>query len=250
MTATILVTGGAGFVGQTLCRELLRKSCRVTSLDLQAPEPALAASGVRYVQGDIRDAAAVRTAAEGADVVIHAPSSLPLWKPGEIQTINVDGTRTLFEACVARKIPRVVHISTTAVYGIPGRGPLVETDPLEATDIYSKSKIDAEAIAISFRDRICVPSLRAKLVVGPGRLGIFDLIFDWARRGKHIPILGDGANPYQMVHVDDVVSAAWLAATLPPETAGDTFNIAAEKYGTVRQDFQALLDHVGFGRSV
>ncbi len=220
------------------------------SLDLQPPDPADAASGIEHVQGDIRDPALVRRAAAGADVVIHAAAALPLWKPGEIQTINVDGTRTVLEACAALKVPRLIHVSTTAVYGIPGRGPLVETDPLEATDDYSRSKIAAEEIATSFRDRLCVPVLRAKLVVGPGRLGIFDLIFDWARRGKHIPILGDGANLYQMVHVDDVSSAAWRAATLPPDVAGDTFNIAAERYGTVRQDFQALLDHAGFGRSV
>lgn len=250
MTRTILVTGGAGFVGQTLGRDLMRKQCRVKSLDLQPLDPSDAASGIDHVQGDIRDPAAVRRAAEGADVVIHAAAALPLWKPEEIRTINVDGTRTVLEACAALNIPRVVFVSTTAVYGIPGRGPLLETDPLEATDEYSRSKIAAEKIAESFRDRLCVPILRAKLVVGPGRLGIFDLIFDWARRGKHIPILGDGANPYQMVHVDDVSSAAWLAGTLPCEVAGDTFNIAAETYGTVRQDFQALLDHAGFGRSV
>jgi nucleoside-diphosphate-sugar epimerase len=133
---------------------------------------------------------------------------------------------------------------------MPGRGPLLETDSLEATDDYSRSKIAAEEIARSFRDRLCVPVLRAKLVAGPGRLGIFDLIFDWARRGKHIPILGDGENLYQMVHVEDLTSAIWLAGTLPPEVAGDTFNIAAETFGTVREDFQALLDHAGFGRSV
>jgi nucleoside-diphosphate-sugar epimerase len=250
MTQTFLVTGGAGFVGQGICRDLLRKQCRVKTLDLEPLDPSDASSGVDHVRGDIRDSSLVRHAAAGVDGVIHAAAALPLWKPSEIQSINVDGTKAVLEACAALNIPRVVHISTTAVYGIPGRGPILETDPLESIDDYSRSKIAAEDVALSFRDRLCVPILRAKLVVGPGRLGIFDIIFDWAKRGKHIPILGNGENLYQMVHIEDLTSAIWLAGTLPPEVAGDTFNIAADKYGTVRQDFQALLDHAGFGRSV
>jgi nucleoside-diphosphate-sugar epimerase len=249
MTQTFLVTGGAGFVGQSVCRTLLRNGCRVRTLDLD-PLDLSASAGIEHVRGDIRDGAAVRRAASGAHGILHVAAALPLWKPEEIRSINVDGTREVMEAAVELGISRVVHISTTAVYGIPDRGPILETDPLTASDVYSESKIRAEEVAGSFRDRVCVPILRAKLVLGPGRLGIFDVIFDWTRRGKHIPILGRGENLYQMVHVDDLASAIWLAASLPAGAAGDTFNVAAEKFGTVRQDFQALLDHAGFGRSV
>lgn len=250
MTQTFLVTGGAGFVGQCVCRHLLRNGCRVRSLDLAPLDPADVSAGIEGIQGDIRDGAAVRRAAEGVDLVVHAAAALPLWKPEEIQTINVEGTKRVFEAAAELGIRRVVHVSTTAVYGTPGRGPILETDPLDAIDDYSKSKIDAEEVARSYRARMCVPILRAKLVVGPGRLGIFDLVFDWARRGKHIPVIGSGDNLYQMVHVEDLAEAIWRAATRPPESSGDTFNIAAEKYGTVREDFQAMLDHAGFGRRV
>jgi nucleoside-diphosphate-sugar epimerase len=246
LSESFLVTGGAGFVGRAVCRALLRQGVRVRSLDLERDVEA----GVEAVAGDIRDAGAVRPAVRGVDAVIHAAAALPLWSPAEIESINVQGTRTVFEAAAAEGVPRVVHVSTTAVYGIPDRGPILETDPLSATDVYSRSKIDAEAVADSFRDRLCVPILRPKLVAGPGRLGIFDLIFDWARRGKHIPVLGRGENLYQMVHVEDVVEALLLAAAAPPGAAGDTFNVAAERFGTVRGDFQALLDHAGFGRSV
>jgi nucleoside-diphosphate-sugar epimerase len=222
----------------------------VKTLDLEPLDPVDASSGIQHFRGDIRDSSLVRRAAAGVDGVIHAAAALPLWNTREILSINVEGTSTVLETCAAQGIPRVVHISTTAVYGMPDRGPLLEADPLEATDAYSRSKLRAEDVARSFRDRLCVPILRAKLVVGAGRLGIFDVIFDWARRGKHIPILGAGDNLYQMVHVEDLSSAIWVAATRPPDVANDTFNIAAENFGTVRQDFQALLDHVGFGRSV
>lgn len=247
MTQTILVTGGAGFVGRSISGLLLGHSCRVRTVDL---EPLEGSSRVEHLQGDIRDAALMRRALEGADAVVHAAAALPLWNPREIHSVNVEGTSVVLQASAAVGIRRVVHISTTAVYGMPGRGPLVETDPLQATDAYSRrSKIAAEELARSFRDRLCVPILRAKLVVGPGRLGIFDVIFDWARRGKHIPILGPGNNPYQMLHVEDLSAAIRLAATLPPDIAGDTFNVAAERFGTVKEDLQAVLDHAGWRSS-
>jgi nucleoside-diphosphate-sugar epimerase len=250
MTQTFLVTGGAGFVGQVVCRFLLRKGARVRTLDLVPLDAADASAGIEHVLGDIRDAAAVRRAAEGADVVVHAAAALPLWEPAEIRSINVEGTRTVLQTAAELRIPRVVYISSTAVYGAPGRGPILETDAFDAIDDYSRSKIDAEGVVRAFADRICISTLRVKLVVGPGRLGIFDLVFDWARRGKHIPVIGSGDNLYQMVHVEDVAGAIWLAATGPRDAVADTFNIAAEKYGTVREDFQKLLDHAGFGRRV
>jgi nucleoside-diphosphate-sugar epimerase len=250
MNQRILVTGGAGFVGRHLTKLLLGKGAEVRTLDLEplvAPElPA----GAQHLQGDIRDRALMRRAAQGVDVVVHAAAGLPLWKPDEIASINADGTSSVLEACEAESVRRLVHISTTAVYGNPGCGPLDETAPLLGQDVYSRSKIAAEEKIRSFRDRICIPVLRAKLIIGPGRLGICDVIFDWVRRGKHIPMIGSANNLYQMLHVEDLSSAIWLAATRPAEAVNDTFNIAAAKYGTVREDFQAVLDHAGFGRRV
>ena len=131
MTQTFLVTGGAGFVGQVVCRFLLRKGARVRTLDLVPLDAADASAGIEHVLGDIRDAAAVRRAAEGADVVVHAAAALPLWEPAEIRSINVEGTRTVLQTAAELRIPRVVYISSTAVYGAPGRGPILETDVKE-----------------------------------------------------------------------------------------------------------------------
>jgi nucleoside-diphosphate-sugar epimerase len=250
MTRTCLVTGGAGFVGRSVCALLRERGVRIRTLDLSPLDPADAHPEIEHFRGDIRDSTLVHRAAAGADLVVHAAAALPLWKPDEILSINVQGTRSVLQAAADQRIPRVVHVSTTAVYGAPGIGPLLETDPLEAIDPYSRSKIEAEAVVRSFADRVCVPILRAKLVVGPGRLGIFDLVFDWARRGKHIPVLGSGDNLYQMLHVEDLSAAIWSAAIGPPDTVADVFNVAAERFGTVRQDFQALLNHAGFARRV
>jgi nucleoside-diphosphate-sugar epimerase len=246
----ILITGGAGFVGSVLAAFLLRRGCRVRTLDLEPlSEPALVGR-VEHVRGDLRDPEILRKSAEGTDVVVHAGAALPLWPVEQIHSINVEGTRGILETCRTLGISRCVLISTTAVYGITDREGTPEDAPLAGADPYSRSKIEAEAIARPYRDKMCVPILRAKLVVGPGRLGIFDVIFDWVSRGKHVPIVGPGNNPYQMLHVEDLSRAIWLAISRPPGIANDTFNIAAERFGTVRQDHQDLLDYAGFGKRI
>jgi nucleoside-diphosphate-sugar epimerase len=250
MTRAVLVTGGGGFVGTRLAGFLLAKDCRVRTLDLEPLDAPELAGRVDHLRGDIRDRALLQRAASGCDLVVHAAAALPLWPPEEIRSVNVDGTAAVVEACAALGIPRLVNISTTAVYGMPDREGLLETDALAGSDPYSRSKIQAEEIAARFRDRLCVPTLRAKLIAGPGRLGIFDVIFDWVRRGKHVPIIGAGNNPYQMLHVDDLCDAVWAAAMAPAEAANDTFNIAAARFETVREDYQGLLRHVGHGRRV
>ncbi|MBA3452030.1 MAG: NAD-dependent epimerase/dehydratase family protein, partial [Deltaproteobacteria bacterium] len=117
-----LITGGAGFLGINLVRHLLARGHSVVSLDREPfdyPERAQ----ITEQRGDIRVRADVERAAAGCDVVVHAAAALPLYPPEEIHTIDVDGTRTVLEGTGDR---RVVHISSTAVYGVPDHHPLVE----------------------------------------------------------------------------------------------------------------------------
>ncbi len=118
-----LVTGGAGFLGINLIRHLLARGDSVVSLDRE-PFDYPERSKITEIRGDIRVRADVERAAVGCDVVVHAAAALPLYPPDEIHTIDVDGTRTVIEATAPR---RVVHISSTAVYGVPDHHPLVES---------------------------------------------------------------------------------------------------------------------------
>lgn len=247
---TFLITGGAGFLGHNLARYLLKKGCEVRTIDLAPFDYEDLKNKVTHYQGDVRNKALVRKAAKGVDVIVHAAAGLPLWKDKEIRSVNIKGAKTVFEVAEEHKIKRVVHVSTTAVYGIPDHHPLYENDRLEGVGPYGESKLVAEKIAESYRKKMCVPILRPKSFIGAGRLGVFDVLFDWIRRGKNIPMVGRGNNLYQLLHVEDLNQAIWLAATKPARIANDTFNIGAEKYGTMKQDYQALLDHAGFGKRV
>src|SRR5688572_13790389 len=117
-TQTYLITGGAGFLGINMARYLMAKGQRVVSLDMASfdyPEQ----SQITEVRGDIRDRAAVERAMAGVDVVIHTAAALPLYKPEDIYSTDIDGLRMVLDVAFANKVERVVHISSTAVYGIP-----------------------------------------------------------------------------------------------------------------------------------
>ena len=246
-----LVTGGAGFLGINLIRYLLARGQRVASLDIAPLDYPDVAGRVRAITGDIRDAQAVQSALEGVDVVVHAAAALPLYTPADIFSTEVDGTRIVLEAAFLEGVGRVIHISSTAVYGIPDHHPLLETDPLDGVGPYGEAKVRAEQVCEAYRHKgMCLPILRPKSFVGPERLGVFALLYDWAKDGKHFPVLGRGDKPYQLLDVEDLCRAIWLCATLPSETVNDTFNIGAKEFGTPLIDFQAVLDCAGHNRRI
>ncbi len=247
----VAVTGGAGFLGINLLRMLLQRGCEAVSLDVLPLDYEDVRDRVRHVQGDIRKADDTRRAFEGADVVVHAAAALPLYKPAEIFSVDIDGTRNVLETALALKTPRVIHISSTAVYGVPDHHPLREDDPMIGVGPYGEAKVKAEQVCAEYRARgLCLPVLRPKSFIGPERLGVFAMLYEWARDGRNFPILGRGDNLYQYLDVEDLCEAIWLCATLPAATVDDVFNIGAREYGTPRTDFQAVLDHAGHGRHV
>jgi nucleoside-diphosphate-sugar epimerase len=238
------ISGGAGFLGLHLARRLLADGHEVRSLDV-APldEPEL---GIEELRGDIRDEAACRELVVGARILVHAAAALPIrGSRGAIRSVNVDGTLTLLAAAAEAKVKRVVLVSSTAVYGVPEKHPIEEDDPLVGVGHYGESKIEAEEVCRAFMRRglDCV-ILRPKTFIGPERLGVFEILFDWIREGRRIYVLGDGSNRYQLLAVEDLVEAIALAAS-KRAARGETLNIGAREFGTVRSDLQALIDHAG-----
>ncbi len=247
----VLVTGGAGFLGINLVRYLLERGVEVASLDLAPFDYPDCRDRIDEHRGDIRDRAAVEGAMRGADVVVHAAAALPLYAPRDIWTTDVDGTRSVLDAAAALAVDRVIHVSSTAVYGVPDHHPLVEEDRLHGVGPYGEAKVAAEAVCLEARARgQCVPILRPKTFIGPERLGVFALLYRWALEGRNFPVLGRGDNPYQFLDVEDLCQAIWLCATRPRETVNDTFNVGAREFGSPRSDFQAVLDAAGFGKRI
>ncbi|MBU1867246.1 MAG: NAD-dependent epimerase/dehydratase family protein [Candidatus Margulisbacteria bacterium] len=251
MTMRVLVTGGAGFLGINMIRYLLDKGVTdIVSLDVAEfdyPEK----ERVKIIVGDIRDQAKVAEAMAGVTQVVHTAAALPLYKKEDIFSTDIDGTRNLLAAAEKSKVERFIHISSTAVYGIPDHHPLVETDKLDGVGPYGIAKIRAEEVCLEFRKKgMIVPIIRPKSFIGPERLGVFALFYDWAKDGKGFPMIGSGNNRYQLLDVEDLCAAVYLCQTLDKQKANDTFNIGAKDFTTMKEDYQAVLDFAGFGKKV
>lgn len=250
----IAVTGGAGFLGYHLALELHeREGWSVRLLDVEEPPADDFEADADFRRVDVRDAEAVRAALDGVDAVVHAAAALPLYPREQIVSTNVGGTETVLAACRDLGIRRLVHISSTAVYGVPKKHPIEEDDPLVGVGAYGETKIEAERICERYREpggglTVCI--LRPKTFIGTGRLGVFQILYDWVEDGKRIPAIGSGKNRYQLLEVLDLVDAVVLGLTAPPEAANDVFNIGAGRFGTVREDMGALCEHAGTGARV
>lgn len=252
--SVVLVTGGSGFLGINLIRHLLAHGTReVRSLDLEPFNyPEATDPRIQAVVGDVRDREAVRALLKGCDAVVHCAAALPLCSEEEIRSTDVDGARIVAEESVAAGVTRFVYISSTAVYGIPDHHPIVEGDRLIGVGPYGESKIIAEGIVRALdSDRFPVTILRPKSFVGPERLGVFALLYDWAYTGHHFPILGFGGNRYQLLDVEDLCDAIRLALTHSDLSAvRDTYNVGAREFATMREDWQAVLTAAGHGKRI
>jgi nucleoside-diphosphate-sugar epimerase len=236
------ISGGAGFLGLHLARRLLADGHEVRTLDVVALDDAALERGVEELRGDVRDPARARELVEGADVVVHAAAALPIRaRRSEIFSVNVDGTRRVLEAAREARVKRVVFISSTAVYGVPKLHPIPEDAPLHGVGWYGESKIDAERACREVDVETVI--VRPKTFVGPERLGVFEILFDWIREGRRIYVLGEGSNRYQLLAVEDLVDAIMRCADA--DVAGEVLNIGAEEFGTVRSDLETLIDHAG-----
>jgi nucleoside-diphosphate-sugar epimerase len=197
---------------------------------------------VTEIRGDMRDPAKARELCEGTEVLLHAAAALPIrGSRAEIMSVNVDGTAVLLAAARDAGVRRVIYISSTAVYGVPQVHPISEDFPLEGVGAYGESKIACEQLVRSSPLETVV--IRPKTFLGPERLGVFEILFDWIRDGRRIYVLGSGGNRYQLLAVEDLVDAIARACTA--DVAGEVFNVGATEFGTVRSDLEALIAHAG-----
>lgn len=245
----VLITGGAGFLGLHATHWFANQGWEVVLEDIAPYDEAEYPKGVVFVNHDVRDRPGLDALLKEhkPDVIVHAAAALPLWKPADIYSTNVDGTKNVLDSALAMGCKRVVFISSTSVYGIPDHHPLFETDPVSGVGDYGISKIKGEEICLKYRDKLCVPIIRPKSFIGSYRLGVFAILYDWVENGKRVPMIGNGKNRYQLLEVDDLADAIFLAATLDASKVNETFNIGAEKFTTVRQDMQAMCDYAGNG---
>lgn len=247
MARTVLITGGSGYFGSVLADQALARGERVRIFDLNAPGESSA--DVEFVQGDVRDRDAVARACTGIDAVLHNVAQVPLARDRELfWSVNVLGTANVLLAARDSGVEKVVHTSSSAIFGIPESNPVSETTPPHPLEDYGRAKLQAELLC---RDAIAtgvdVTIVRPRTILGHGRLGIMAILFEFVADGAPVYVLGSGDNRYQFVHANDLADACLRASSRPGPTV---YNVGAQAFGTMRETLQALVDHAGTGSQV
>jgi nucleoside-diphosphate-sugar epimerase len=245
MSRSVLVTGGSGYFGSVLSELALARGDSVRIFDLNASTLA----GAEFVQGDVRDAAATRAACDGIDVVFHNVAQVPLAKDRDLfDEVNVGGTANLLVAARDARVSKVVHTSSSAVFGIPEHNPVTEASPCRPLEAYGRAKLRAELLchdAVAAGQDVTI--VRPRTVLGHGRLGVFALLFEFVADGAPVFVLGSGDNRYQLVHANDLADACLRAGD---RAGASVYNIGALEFGTMRATLQALVDHAQTGSRV
>lgn len=244
---TVLVTGGSGYFGSILAGLALDRGDTVRVLDLNAPGDR--GDEVDFVQGDVRDLDTLRAACEGVDVVLHNVAQVPLAKDRALfWSVNVAGTANVLLAARDRGVSKVVHTSSSAVFGIPESNPVTEETPGRPLEAYGKAKLEAEHLCRDAADAgLDVSIVRPRTILGHGRLGIIAVLFEFVAEGAPVYVLGRGDNRYQFVHANDLADAVLRAADREKPAV---YNIGATEFDTMRETLQALCDHAGTGSRV
>ncbi len=229
---TTLVTGGTGFTGSHLVRRLLERGGSVRVLDNQPGlfHDELRDLGAEITIASVTDEDAVRRCVEGCEVVHHLAAAFrKLNVPqSHYSDVNEQGTRIVCRACVDFGVRKLVYCSTCGVHGHVQGESATEDSPIAPADYYQQTKYDGEVVVQEFvRDGLDATTLRPTAIYGPGDPGRFVMLFRLCKRGT-FTMFGDGRVHYHPVHIENLVDAFELAATVPGVT-GEAFLAADDR---------------------
>jgi nucleoside-diphosphate-sugar epimerase len=238
-----LITGGSGFIGAMIARRLRERGDQVRVLDIV--DDRARPQDIEFIQGDTQDGAVVARAMRGVDIVHHNAALVAQAAAGRrYWDVNLTGTTVVAEQAAAAGVKHVVHLSTTAVIGMPPMGPITaDTIPMPIED-YGKSKLAGERAMQAVCESAGIPlvTIRPRVTLGAGRLGIFHILFDWIRDGRNVYVFGDGSQRLQFIHVHDLMDFYMLA--LENGRPG-VYNVGTNRFGSLREDLEALIAYAG-----
>ena len=227
------ITGASGFVGTHLARALLRQDWKVTLLRHERDLPGT--EGCRVVQGDIRDPDSLKNVLEGSDVLFHLAAALGASRigPQEFFRINVQGTRNVLEAASDAGVSRTIHFSSAGVLGsVQKNHPVSEDHSPSPRDIYDKTKLEGEKIALQFaQNGANIVVVRPGWAYGPGDRRTFKLIK--AVASKKFLLVTRGTTCQTPVFIDDLIQGTLLCAEKGKK--GEIYHLAGNEALTVKE---------------
>ncbi|HUD92137.1 NAD-dependent epimerase/dehydratase family protein, partial [Sphingobium sp.] len=195
--------------------------------------------------GSICDRAMVADAMRGVDIVHHHAALVAQSGAGRrYRQVNVEGSRIVALEAARAGVDAMIHVSSTSIYGMPPQGAITAQTVPRPFEAYGRSKLEAERVMAHICEAAGIPliTIRPRVTLGGGRLGIYQILFQWIAEGRRLYIIGDGANRQQFIHVDDLIDFYMLA--LAQQRPG-TYNVGTDRFGTLREDLEGLIAHAG-----
>lgn len=238
----VLVTGGSGYFGSFVCEQLVARGDQVRSFDLV--ELDIPSRNIETTLGDIRDIHALNQVMRGVEIVHHNVAQVPIAKDRSLfESVNIQGTKNVLEAALRHHVKKVIYVSSSAVYGVPENNPVTESTEPHPMEAYGKSKLLGERICQDYvKQGLDVTIIRPRTILGHGRLGIFQFLFDCIREGANVFTLGSGNNRYQFVQAEDLAEACIKASLRHGSTS---YNIGTDRFGTIREALEGLIQAAG-----
>lgn len=243
MAKTVLVTGGAGFFGEVLKKQLLEQGFNVVSIDLE--KDYFKHPNFTAIQGDIRDQKTLEKLAKKykfsavfhiAAILAHAVKDKNfLW------TSNVDGTRNVAEMAKKHGIKKVVFTSSNCLWGESFDRPVREDDEPRPVEIYGVSKLEGEKILLEYKDFNSV-IFRCPTIIDAGRLGLLAILFEFIDEGRKVWVVGGGRNKYQFIYAQDLADAC-IKALGYNKTA--VLNIGSDNVKSFRDIYNYVIKKAG-----
>lgn len=241
--ATHLITGGSGFLGNLIAKRLNERGEVVKILDIW--EDQSRSKNIEFINCNITNKEGVALAMKGVDYVHHNVALVPLTKSGaKFREVNVEGSKIAAEEAVKAGVKGFIHMSSSAIFGLPESYPITDATPFNPIEIYGKGKLEGEIAVKNILNNTGIPLvvIRPRTILGEGRLGIFQILFDWIKDGRNIYVIGSGEIKFQFVHALDLMDFYMLA--LDKGKPG-VYNVGAKEFGTLKESLENLIKYAG-----
>jgi UDP-glucose 4-epimerase len=256
LNSSVLVTGGAGFIGSHLVTMLLKRGYSVTVLDnlstgsLQNLQAFMDHSNFKFIKGDIQNSSDLKKALKNAMLVVHLAALIDVaasvTNPLKTHNINTTATLKLLNQAIQSKVERLIFASSTAVYGDTDQLPITEDTPIKPLSPYAASKAAAEAYCNAYANlhNINIVTLRFFNVYGAGNeknpySGVITKFIQNAKANKPLIIEGDGEQTRDFIHVSDVANAIIMTLQSKQVKTG-VFNVCTGKSTSINMLAQTV----------